>query len=366
MNYTAFIATIISMTCLSQAYSETGDSLTVKEEISISSENPLLDLERELLSLEEELLDSEVSFVDTLESSTPVEFENIEETPIAELESSLTVDEAEETPILLQQEESTAPLFFENVEHTPQIELEASISTDAAEPALTQEITAVSSEITPVEAEASALPVKSKIEVSFKQVFEGAPLIYSLLLAMSFTSLAVCLYSVLRMKQQNTELTQSSKEIRTKLLSNNFLGASNFCQSNPNLLNRIISSGLACRKHGLNAVLENMKSEGKRATLSAWQRLGILQDIAVIAPMIGLLGTVIGLFYAFYDLNRSFNSIDNLLDGLGISVGTTVAGIGVAILSMILHSGAKFKLVRTLARVETEATSLAHLMDEKN
>ncbi len=356
MNHKTFIALIASLTCLSQIHSETNDLVDNKEEISISSESPLLDLERELLSLEEELLDVEFSLIDALETTQPVALENIEQAPLTESEPSLVLEDAQGTPVLLEPEDSASPLFFENIESTPQVALEASISTADATQTSPQEII---EEITTPAA-------KAKIEVSFKQVFDGSPFIYSLLLSMSFTALAVCLYSVLRMKQQSTELTKCSKEIRNKLLSNNFLGASDFCQNNPNLLNRIISSGLACRKHGLNAVLENMKSEGKRATLSAWQRLGILQDIAVIAPMIGLLGTVLGLFYAFYDLNRSFNSIDNLLDGLGISVGTTVAGIGVAILSMILHSGAKFKLVRTLARVETEATSLAHLMDEKN
>ena len=356
MNHAAFLAIIASLTCLSQAYTETEAPLDVREEISISSESPLIDLERELLSLEEELLDSEISFLDTLESPSPVAEETINQPSFTESEPSLVIEDGEASASALEQTESKAPLFFETVEHNPQIELEASITVPSQEIA----------EVSQMNAEIGEPAIKNKIEVSFKQVFEGAPLIYSLLLSMSFTSLAVCLYSVLRMKQQNTELGQCSKEIRSKLLSNNFLEASDFCQTHPTLLSRIISSGLACRKHGLNAVLENMKSEGKRATLSAWQRLGILQDIAIIAPMIGLLGTVIGLFYAFYDLNRSFNSIDNLLDGLGISVGTTVAGIAVAILSMILHSGAKFKLVRTLAKVETEATSLAHLMDDKN
>ncbi len=109
-----------------------------------------------------------------------------------------------------------------------------------------------------------------------------------------------------------------------------------------------------------------MKAEGKRATVSSWQRLSLLQDIAVIAPMLGLLGTVLGMFYAFYDLNRSFESVANLFDGFGIAVGTTVAGIGVAILAMLLHSIIKFRLVQSLARVENEATALVRVLDENN
>jgi biopolymer transport protein ExbB len=85
----------------------------------------------------------------------------------------------------------------------------------------------------------------------------------------------------------------------------------------------------------------------------------------VIAPMIGLLGTVLGMFYAFYDLNRSMESISALFDGLGVSVGTTVGGLIVAILALMFHAITKYRLTRQLAVIETEAHSLANLIDNK-
>jgi biopolymer transport protein ExbB len=112
-------------------------------------------------------------------------------------------------------------------------------------------------------------------------------------------------------------------------------------------------------------MLETMKTEGKRATITFWQRLSLLNDIALIAPMVGLLGTVLGMFYAFYDLNRSMESFSILFDGLGISVGTTVAGMIVAILALMLQSIAKYRLVRVLVRIENEAQSFATLIDNK-
>src|SRR5208283_4095219 len=108
---------------------------------------------------------------------------------------------------------------------------------------------------------------------------------------------------------------------------------------------------------------ESMRAEAKRSTVGFWQKIGLLSDIAVIAPMLGLLGTVLGMFYAFYDVNRSIESISTLFDGLGISVGTTVAGLIVAILALILQSTAKYRLVRSLSRVETDAHHVASLID---
>ena len=300
-------------------------------------ETGLLELEKELLSLEDELLNSEAplplaqeevdatpSFTDDLELTITEELPQVQEEPF------IITEQVEEQPFALE-EAPLAPL--------PQVEEPKVLSVATLEPTLTP----------------------TGVVISFKQVFDGSPLIYTLLFAMSLLSITVCLYSILRLRYQTSLFGSLSKEIRIRLINNSPKDALEFCQNNPSLLSRIVSSGLASRKHGLNAMLDNMRSEGKRATLSSWQQLGILQDVAIIAPMLGLLGTVVGLFYAFYDLNRSFDSITNLLDGLGISVGTTVAGIGVAILAMLLQSAAKFRLIRVLARVETGATSIAHL-----
>jgi biopolymer transport protein ExbB len=112
-------------------------------------------------------------------------------------------------------------------------------------------------------------------------------------------------------------------------------------------------------------MLDSMKSEGKRAATAFWQRLSLLNDIVIIAPMLGLLGTVIGMFYAFYDLNRSAESINALFDGLGIAVGTTVAGLIVAIIAMIFYTTLKYRVVKTLAEVENEALVLSTMIDSR-
>ena len=65
------------------------------------------------------------------------------------------------------------------------------------------------------------------------------------------------------------------------------------------------------------------------------------------------------MFYAFYDVNRSVESINALFDGLGIAVGTTVVGLIVAILAMLFATTLKYRLVRSLSLVENEALALS-------
>jgi biopolymer transport protein ExbB len=203
------------------------------------------------------------------------------------------------------------------------------------------------------------------IVIDIQQAFAGSPIIYSLLLAMSVIAAGIWLYSILSLRYSARVSHSLIKNLRNKLNSNNFDEALSLCEEKNHLLCKMIASGIHSRRHGLPVMIEAMKAEGKRASIAFWQKIGLLNDIAIIAPMLGLLGTVLGMFYAFYDVNRSIESISTLFDGLGISVGTTVAGLVVAILALIFHSTAKYRLVRALALVENEAQGVATLIDDR-
>lgn len=204
-----------------------------------------------------------------------------------------------------------------------------------------------------------------KIEINLRQVFSGSPIIYTLLFILSTISVCVWLYSMLTIRSVDFLPPKLVKELRTKLISNQYDEALDMCVKQKHFFCKMLASGILARRHGLNVMIDTMKSEGKRSTVTFWQRINILNEIAIIAPMLGLLGTVLGMFYAFYDLNRSVESVSLLFDGLGISVGTTVAGLVVAILAMILYSIAKYRLVRILASVENEAQTFATLIDTR-
>ncbi len=200
------------------------------------------------------------------------------------------------------------------------------------------------------------------ISIDLKQVFSGAPIIYSILLSMSVGTLFIWLYSILTLRSIGHIPDVISKSLRTKIHGGQYDEALSLCSNHNSLFCRMLQSALLVRTQGPGVMSEAMKAEGKRASVVFWQRLALLNDIAVIAPMLGLLGTVVGMFYAFYDLNRTIESISTLFDGLGISVGTTVAGLGVSILSMILYSVSKYRLVQQLTLVDNETQAMASLI----
>jgi len=195
------------------------------------------------------------------------------------------------------------------------------------------------------------------------EVFYASPVIYTLLMALSVAAAAIWLYTLLTLKRSEMMPDAFTHTLRTLLSEKRFESALETCRTENNFASVIIASGLSARKHGPQVMLENMQSEGRRAGGRLWQRIALLSEIATIAPMLGLLGTVLGLFFAFYDSARSAESIASIFDGLGIAVGTTVAGLIVAILAMLFYTSLKYRAVNVLNQIENESLALVTLVE---
>lgn len=200
--------------------------------------------------------------------------------------------------------------------------------------------------------------------IDLKKIFSSSPLIYAVLALMSVASLTLWIYTLATFRPKDMMPESFRQELRSLLLKKEFEKAKVFCDSQPNFLSSLIAAGLLTKEFGPQVMIDAMKSEGKRISTPFWQRQSMLNDIALVAPMLGLLGTVIGMFYAFYDVNRSIESINALFDGLGIAVGTTVVGLIVAILAMIFATTLRYRLVRNLSLVENEALALSSMIKE--
>ncbi len=207
-------------------------------------------------------------------------------------------------------------------------------------------------------------PIKST-SLNLQEIFMASPIIYSVLIIMSIASFTILLFTIFTFRQKDLLSSKTTDDLKDYILRENYEEALSYCEGTKNLLATMIASGICTRHHGAQYMIDTIKSEGKRATSSFWYKISLLNDIAIIAPMLGLLGTVMGMFYAFYDINRSIDSLSALFDGLGIAVGTTVAGLVVAIISMIFYATLKFKMIKALNTVENEAIALGNLIKTK-
>jgi len=200
----------------------------------------------------------------------------------------------------------------------------------------------------------------TKLDIA--EVFKASPFIYIILLSLSLFSFVVWVYSLLTLRPSQVIPAEFLKEIHSLLLEKKYEAALSNCQKKSHLTAAVLASGISSREHGHQVIMEAMQTEGRRCGVALWQRISLINDVTIIAPMLGLLGTVLGLFYAFYDVNRSPDTLASIFDGLGIAVGTTVAGLIVAILSMIFYATLKFRVVKLLNELESETLTLGNLL----
>ncbi len=365
--------------------------LCVSSLIALHAESPILeesspspDLHYELASKEDTSLQEELLFLDEESDDFDEELSSAEEWKEKNESLSLEIKTDKTLPPLI---DSAKPLeniqpnlsfrimeeskpadikIADSIKEEPPASLpESSLSENRVlrNPEIKPSLQEDSPAILTIESSSSDIKNNLDVQLDLKRAFVGSPFIYTLLFGMSMFSVFIWLYSLLALKKTARVPQQLIGNLHSNLNGNHFDEALSLCNSQDALLCKMVASGIQSRKYGLSAMIESMKAEGKRSSMNFWQKIGLLNDIAILAPMLGLLGTVLGMFYAFYDVNRSIESITSLFDGLGISVGTTVAGLIVAILALILHSTAKYRLIRVLSQVESEAHGIASLID---
>ena len=120
------------------------------------------------------------------------------------------------------------------------------------------------------------------------------------------------------------------------------------------------SSGVG--KHGVGPVFV-----GRRGIDDLRQKLSYLADIAVISPMVGLLGTVLGMIQAFNVIAFQTGAVKPILLASGISKAmvTTATGLIIAIPAMIFYSFFKGKVQSVTSHLENLSTELFNLLTEE-
>ena len=83
-----------------------------------------------------------------------------------------------------------------------------------------------------------------------------------------------------------------------------------------------------------------IEDEGSRQANALWQKIQYLMDVAIVAPMVGLLGTVVGMIQAFVGLQEDFGAAKPiaLANGVSKALVTTAGGLIIGIIAMLFYS----------------------------
>jgi biopolymer transport protein ExbB len=122
-------------------------------------------------------------------------------------------------------------------------------------------------------------------------------------------------------------------------LKNNQLDAGKMKELRGNSdLGKILAAGLSNSKHGREVMKDSIQEAANQVVHDMERYLGALGTIAAIAPLLGLLGTVLGMIKVFTAIMvQGTGNASVLAGGISEALITTAAGLCVAIPAMILH-----------------------------
>jgi biopolymer transport protein ExbB len=132
---------------------------------------------------------------------------------------------------------------------------------------------------------------------------------------------------------------------------------------NSSSLGFILSAGLANSQYGRDVMKESIEEAGRQVVHELERFLNALGTIASIAPLLGLLGTVVGMIQAFNAIvDQGVGDPAVLAGGISIALITTAAGLTVAIPSLIFHRYFERLVDEYVVYMEAEALKLIDIL----
>lgn len=142
------------------------------------------------------------------------------------------------------------------------------------------------------------------------------------------------------------------------LASGDVEAAQRRAEGRPSILAFTILPGLRVHDHPSERIHIAMEGAGRRAIGSIRQQVTYLANVGVLSPMLGLLGTVLGLTKAFHVIGQDATEATRtslMTASIGEAMGTTAVGLVVGIAAMAAHYLCQSRLARVGDEVEIAA-----------
>lgn len=128
-------------------------------------------------------------------------------------------------------------------------------------------------------------------------------------------------------------------------------------------LGRVLAGGLMNAKHGREIMKESIEHEASQVIHDLERFLNPLGTVATITPLLGLLGTVIGMIKVFAEIQLAgVGNAGNLAGGISEALITTAAGLSVAIPALICHRYFIRRVDELVVGMEQEAIKLVEVV----
>ncbi len=198
----------------------------------------------------------------------------------------------------------------------------------------------------------------------------GGPIMVPILLC-SLIATAIVIEKIWYLASISTHIPNFRKELFELLRNNKIKEAITLCDQNHSPISKILQAGILKSGISNDAIKEAMENISLQEIPKLEARLGLLASLAHVAPLLGLLGTVIGLMNAFHALQVKAATLTptttgDLAGGIWQALITTVAGLTVAIPAYLAMNYCVGQVHRVILEMERGAGELLQFFSQLN
>ena len=155
-------------------------------------------------------------------------------------------------------------------------------------------------------------------------------------------------------------------QIRSFVIQGKVEDAQKLCLKENIPVSRLVSKGLSRIGRPLEDINTAIENAGRLEVYQLEKNISILATIAGAAPMLGFLGTVIGMIISIFEISNAGGNIDMqlLADGLYTAMTTTVAGLIVGIIGYVSYNHLVVKTNNAVYLMESTSLEFLDLLNE--
>jgi len=208
-------------------------------------------------------------------------------------------------------------------------------------------------------------PVSAPQELSVLDLALKGGLIMIPLLILSIIAVYIFVERLLTIRKAGAYDPQFMGVIKQYIQEGKLEGARSLCRGANTPVARMIEKGLSRIGRPLNDISAAIENVGKLEIYRLEARLNLLATIAGAAPMLGFLGTVIGMIRALYNMsNQPEINIALLSGGIYEAMVTTVGGLIVGIMAYVFHNLLIAQVEKVVNSLEARSIEFLDLLNE--
>jgi biopolymer transport protein ExbB len=197
------------------------------------------------------------------------------------------------------------------------------------------------------------------------ELFLSGGIVMPFILLCSVVAFIIIIERFIYFKKIRVDENKMISRLKVTLEKRHYDEALSICENNPSPITNLMKAGIEHRKYDQRTVKEAILDAANLEIPKLERFLSALGTIASIAPLLGLLGTVLGNIEAFQILGNFTEAIGEpgkLANGISEALITTAAGLIVSIPALIFYNFLVNKVNHIILRLENKANELVLLL----